>query len=241
MIQRIPVKGLKKVTFLRLSLTSSSLVEVLDHLDYRIKASKKTILVTPNPEFVVFGQKNQWFIDLLNRADMAVPDGVGLVWGAGFLGQKIQRVTGADLVQKLLILAQKNHWSMGIVGARKGDQQQRALLIKRLNALYRPAKILALEETPDWSKKPFELIFACQGMGEQEKWIFEHYQKSKGLVFVGAGGSLDYLTGFARRAPLFVRLIGFEWLWRLLIQPWRFRRQLALLKYIQLVFKEKLR
>jgi N-acetylglucosaminyldiphosphoundecaprenol N-acetyl-beta-D-mannosaminyltransferase len=235
----MPLKKAKnRQKILGVWIDSTSLEEVLKRLSARIKRRKKTVVFTPNPEFLVFAWENPWFRKVLNSADILLPDGVGLVLAGKIFGKPLKgRAAGADLVERLLRLADEKGWRVGIVGARRGVASQRREQLEILRQKYREAKIACLEETPNWEKEKWEIVFACQGMGEQERWIAENFKKTSGLVFMGAGGSLDYLTGFAPRAPFFIRKIGFEWLFRLLIQPWRWRRQLALWKFFWVVVK----
>jgi len=84
------------------------------------------------------------------------------------------------------------------------------------------------------------LIFVAFGSPAQELWLYKHRGKFKGIVCMGVGQGFDVLSGQVKRAPLLLRKIGLEWLYRLITQPWRWRRQLRLVKFLWLVFKEKL-
>jgi N-acetylglucosaminyldiphosphoundecaprenol N-acetyl-beta-D-mannosaminyltransferase len=233
-------KSDNRVKILGVRVDSTSITEVLKRILQRKKEGKKTVIFTPNPEFLVFAWENPWFRKVLNSADILLPDGVGLLLAAKILGKPLKgRVAGADLVGELLKLANEKGWRVGIVGARRGATDERKRQVEILRQKYPGAKIVCLEETPKWEREKWDIIFACQGMGEQERWIVKNLNKIPAGVFLGAGGSLDYLTGFAPRAPLFIRKIYFEWLFRLLIQPWRWRRQLKLLKFIKLVLKNR--
>ena len=229
-----------RVKILGVGVDSTSLREVLRGISQLIEEGKKTVIFTPNPEFLVYARKNPDFREILNSADISLPDGVGLVWAAKILGKPLKgRVAGADLVEELLDLANEKRWRVGIVGARRGVGIQRQQQVEILQQKYPRAKITCLEEKPNWEKQKWEIVFACQGMEKQEGWIAENLNKIPAIIFMGIGGSLDYLTGFAPRAPFFIRKIGFEWLFRLLAQPWRWRRQLNLLKFIYLVLRQR--
>lgn len=235
-------KDLFKAKIAGIGLNSTTEEGVLRKIRQRIASGKKTFLVTPNSEFIVFAQKNPWFRAILNQADLAVPDGVGLVWAGRLLGRPIRaRISGADLAKELLKLAQENRWRVGVIGARRGEKIERGELIKRLQAEYPTAQIFSLEETPNWQERKWQLIFACQGMGEQERWLRDNLDQTNALVFIGVGGALDFLTGFVPRAPKWIRKVGLEWLYRLFRQPWRWRRQLRLIEFIWLVIKERLK
>ncbi|MGB9911577.1 MAG: WecB/TagA/CpsF family glycosyltransferase [Microgenomates group bacterium] len=241
-------KDRKIVKILGINLNSNRYNEVLNYLEEGIKRGKKTFLVTVNPEFVVYAQENKRFKEILNLADMAVADGIGLVWASRYLKWRgktsyslPERIAGADLVEDLLRLGQTYRWQIGVVGARNHDDsgEERRRQIKILQEKFKGAKIFSLEETPNWQKQKWDIVFACQGMGKQEEWIKKNLPKNDILLAMGVGGALDFLTGFVPRAPLFIRKIGFEWLFRLLIQPWRWRRQINLLKFVWLVFLDR--
>jgi len=86
---------------------------------------------------------------------------------------------------------------------------------------------------------PIDILFVAFGCPKQEFWISENLEKIPVKVAVGVGGAFDYISGGIPRAPKFVRAIGFEWLFRLAVQPWRIKRQLALAEFIWLVVKER--
>lgn len=225
---------------LGVAICSTTLEEVLKKICRAIKEKRKIFVATPNPEFLVFAHEHPWFKKILAKADISLPDGIGLIWAGKILGLLIkERVTGADLAEKLMILANKNRWRVGIIGARRGVKEEREKLVINLKKKYPNSFIDILEDTPLGTSKKWEIIFACQGMGEQERWIVDNLKKMNALVFIGAGGSLDFLGGFASRAPFCIRKIGFEWLWRLIHEPWRWRRQLKLIKFLWLVLKER--
>lgn len=91
------------------------------------------------------------------------------------------------------------------------------------------------------TKKTIDLLFVAYGFPKQEEWIAKNLEELPITGAIGVGGSFDYLSGAVMRAPGFVRAAGFEWLFRLIRQPWRWKRQLALLEFIWMVVKEKLR
>jgi len=235
-------KSENRAKILGVRVDSTSMDEVLKKILQRKKEGKRTIVFTPNPEFLVFARENPWFRKILNSADILLPDGIGLVLAAKILGKPLKgRVAGADLVGELLRLANEKGWRMGIVGARRGVVSERRQQLEILKQKYPGAKVACLEDALGRKRQRWDVVFACQGMGEQERWIKENFEKIPALIFIGAGGSLDYLTGFAPRAPFLIRKIGFEWLFRLLIQPWRWRRQVNLGKFICLVIGSEIK
>ena len=85
-----------------------------------------------------------------------------------------------------------------------------------------------------------QIIFAAFGSPWQEKWFWKHKEKLKGIVCMGVGGGFDFASGKVQRAPKWVRAIGMEWLYRLMLQPWRIKRQLRLISYTTLLLRSKL-
>ena len=234
-------KGLKQANILGVKVTGTNKARLLREILARIESQEKTFIVTPNPEFVVKANDDPAFRKLLNSADMAIPDGIGLVWAGRWLGQAVsKRFTGVDLAQELLELASQKNFRVGVVGARRGVKDEEQALIRKLQKKFSPAVIESLGENKNWRQQRWEIIFACQGMGEQERWIKKNIAGSKAIVFVGVGGGLDFIAGLVPRAPVWVRHLGMEWLYRLLRQPWRIKRQLNLLTFIGLIIQEKL-
>jgi len=198
-------------------------------------------MVTPNPEFLVLAQTDLEFKKILNSADKAIPDGLGLVLASRFLKTSpliSQTVPGADVVAQLLERAAENHWSVGVVGTRRGVVAEQKLTLERLRARYPGLKIECLEQAQN---SQWDIILAAHGMGEQEKWLAANIGHAQAFVFIGIGSSLDFLTGFARRAPLRWRRWGLEWLWRLLQQPRRHFKRVwrAVIVFSWLVLREK--
>ena len=184
-----------------------------------LKTSKKHYITTPNPEMIVAAQKDNEFRRILNAADLAIPDGVGLRLADG----RLRRLAGADLMLKLI----KKGYKTLLVGGQPGVAQ---IAAKKLG-------VMGMTE-PDMVKinklKP-QLLFVALGHGKQEKWIDKNLKKLKVKVAMGVGGALDYVAKPWLRAPKLLQLLGLEWLWRLIVQPWRIKRQLALFKFIYLV------
>ncbi len=247
-ILRKKEEGLKAgqtLQILGVSLNSTQESEVLKMVLEKIEKGRKFWIVTPNPEFLVYAQKNPHFRKILNSADLAIPDGFGLVLASWFLKTKpliSKRITGADLTEKLLAMAKEKKWRVGIVGARRGERREGKELVKKIKERYPGLKIEVLEEMVGWQKRKYEIIFACHGRGEQEKWIFKNLKKANASIFIGVGGSLDYIGRFSRRAPFFLRKLGLEWLWRLILKPSHLKRVfISCVIFPLLVVKEKLK
>lgn len=254
-----PKKDGDSVQILGVRVNSTPTSSVLRKIDQRIKRGEKTFVVTPNPEFLVFGQQNPWFRKILNSATIAIPDGIGLVWASRLLAFKplVTRISGTDLMEKLCALAAKNGWGVYLLGGAPGVALKSITALKNrypgLNGWAKSGPELNL--SPDTChlspkqeiarvvrrinlRKP-DFLFIAFGMGKQEKFIYDNWDKLNVKLAMGVGGAFDYLSGQVPRAPKWVRNLGLEWLYRLLREPWRWRRQLALCKFIWLVIKEK--
>ncbi|HSW47970.1 MAG TPA: WecB/TagA/CpsF family glycosyltransferase [Candidatus Saccharimonadales bacterium] len=108
-------------------------------------------------------------------------------------------------------------------------------IVSRSSALSHPKQ----DSDSSFHKKEIDLLFVAYGAPKQEEWIYKNLDKIPVKAAMGVGGAFDYISGEVSRAPIFIRLIGFEWLYRLVREPWRWRRQLALITFTKLVIKER--
>lgn len=242
-----------KISFLGVKVDKQSRKEALEKVVQMAIDGKKHYIVTPNPEFVILAQEDKEFAKILNRADLAVPDGIGLVWASKLLYGKDglkERITGVDLMADMCQLAAQRNWSVFLLGAKEGVAKKCA---QKLELKYGLRVLGTYSGWADQSEdrkvrqiinqkignRPCHFIFVAYGAGKQEKWIERNLAKIPARVAMGVGGSFDFLSGEVRRAPKLIRKLGLEWFWRLVSQPWRWRRQLALPKFVFLVLKEK--
>lgn len=209
-------------------------------------------VVTVNPEFIIAARQQPPFHRALNAADLATADGVGIILAARLLGRPLRgRVTGVDLVEALAA-AQDPEMRLFLLGAGPGIAERAAT---ELTARY-PGCVIsstwAGSPRPEDSAEIVErvqrsganVLLVAFGHPQQDLWIAEHRAELAScgiLVAMGIGGTLDYLAGVVPRAPKLIRRLGFEWLYRLIRQPWRWRRQLALPQFIALILRERLR
>lgn len=169
-----------------------------------------------------------------NRADLLLPDGIGTVIAARWLyGKKIQRTAGVDLMGKTCEHASKNGYKIFIYGAR---EEINCKAIERLNILYPGIRIVGrshgyLDENmmrkliDQINRSAAELLFIALGSPKQEKWIQQYKDKLDVNIYQGIGGTLDVISGESKRSPLRIQRLGFEWLYRLIKEPKRIKRQ----------------
>jgi N-acetylglucosaminyldiphosphoundecaprenol N-acetyl-beta-D-mannosaminyltransferase len=202
-------------------------------------------VATINPEFVMAAQAHPDFKRALNAADLRVPDGVGLMWGSWLLRRPLRgRVPGVDLVWRLAGLAADHGWSMFLLGGRDGVGQRTVERFRaqhpalRVAGVYEgsPVDPLAVERVRE--ARPDVLLVAF-GAPAQDLWIARHREELAVPVSMGVGGTFDFIAGRARRAPRWLRRLGLEWLHRLVHEPWRWRRMLALPKFAILVLRQR--
>lgn len=219
-----------------------------------LKMGKKRYIVTPNPEFVMLAQSDEEFKKILNQADLAIPDGAGLK-----LSGKIKEiVSGVDFMDKLCEACAKEGFTVAFLGGRNGVAKKTAECLQKkypelivefaedgpelqLSAFQHVSVSVPIKSGSERQNRytetlaPTDILFVAFGMVKQEKWIYQNLSKLNATVAVGVGGAFDYLSGKVPRAPLFIRKTGFEWLFRLAVQPWRIKRQLKLIRFLYLI------
>jgi N-acetylglucosaminyldiphosphoundecaprenol N-acetyl-beta-D-mannosaminyltransferase len=201
-------------------------------------------MVTVNTEFVMAAQKDAEFKAIIQAAALALPDGVGLLWAARFLGHPLkERVTGVDTVQRVAELAARKGYRLFLLGAAQGVAD---LCARRLSDQYPNLQIVgtysgspAVEEEDEivalvQQAKP-DVLFVAYGAPQQDKWIARNLERLGVPLAMGVGGALDFIAGVAVRAPRWTQQLGLEWLHRLYRQPWRWRRMLVLPRFVGLV------
>jgi N-acetylglucosaminyldiphosphoundecaprenol N-acetyl-beta-D-mannosaminyltransferase len=201
-------------------------------------------MMTVNTEFVMAAQKDAEFKAIIHAAALALPDGVGILWAARFLGHPLkERVTGVDTVQRVAELAARKGYRLFLLGAAEGVAD---LCAQRLRNKYPSLQIAgtysgspAIEEEDEIvalvkQAKP-DVLFVAYGAPQQDKWIARNLARLGVPLAMGVGGAFDFIAGVAVRAPQWMQKLGLEWLHRLYREPWRWKRMLALPRFVGLV------
>jgi N-acetylglucosaminyldiphosphoundecaprenol N-acetyl-beta-D-mannosaminyltransferase len=198
-------------------------------------------ICTVNPEFVVQAQQDRAFRDVINRAALCLPDGVGLLWAARRLGHPLrERVAGSDLVGQIAARAAQRGWRLYLLGAAPGVADKAAEVLRARHPRLVVAGTFPGSPAPDEEDAIVERIRAARpdvllvafGAPAQDVWIARNQPRLQAPVAIGVGGSLDFIAGVAQRAPAWMQRLGLEWLHRLIREPWRWRRQLALPRFV---------
>lgn len=224
--------------------------EALEKAKKLIESGGKHYIVTPNPEIVVAAQKDRRFKEILNKSSLSIPDGIGLVWGARVLGKNLpERVTGTDLLEGLAALAAEHGFSLFLLGGGEGVAEKAAARLKTRYPTLKIAGTYAGESSSAsdtfarrrLAKLKIDILAVAFGAPRQERWIARNLPHLNVRLAIGVGGALDYISGEKPRAPIWLQKVGLEWLFRLIKEPSRLKRQLSLPYFSYLVFKEKFR
>ncbi len=209
---------------------------------------KNHMVVTPNAEIGYMASKDIKLARILNRADVVVADGVGVVYASRIYRTPVKaKVPGVELGVKVLENAAKSGRGVFFLGAKPGVGDMAAAKISEkipgINFVgIRDGYFKSDEEViNEINASGAEILFVCLGAPKQEFWMAENFDKLNCRLMLGLGGSLDSYAGTVKRAPdIFIKL-GLEWFYRLLKEPKRFGRMLALPKYMFAVIFDSFR
>jgi len=203
-------------------------------------------IATLNPEYVVGARTSAPFAAALRRTEWSAPDGVGIVLGVRCLtGERISRVTGVELAEWLFDAPFPEPPRIFLLGnpasvaALQGRHPLRAVGRWGAGSSGPEDDSESIERIQE---RAADVVLVGYGAPAQVLWIERNraaLAECGVRVAIGVGGALDYLAGTAPRAPGFIRRLGLEWLYRLVREPWRWRRQLALPKFALLVVRAR--
>lgn len=245
------------IYILNVKINNITIDDVMIDIKKNLKNNNQTSIYTPNTEIVMTCQKDKEFLDLINKADIVVPDGIGLIYASKI--KKIplkERIAGYDVSVKLLELANENNLKLYMIGGKPGVVEKAA---KRISDIYPNIKICGYNhgyfkgthiDTPeheeeikiinDINKKSPDILFVGFGAKKQEKWIEYNRDKINAKIIIGNGGTIDGLAGNVKRAPnIFIKL-GLEWFYRLIQEPKRIKRQIVIPVFLfKIIFGDK--
>lgn len=236
---------MNKLSIMGVRIDNKSMNEVMDAVKKKLADNKQYVIYTPNTEFVMMCQKDDEFLELINRSDINIPDGVGLIYASKIKKHPLkEKVAGYDLSVNLLKLADEQGLKLFVVGGKPGVAEE---AMKNVREKYPDIKISGtqhgyfkgthlgkngheeeLKVLEDINKAEPHILFVGFGAKKQEQWIEYNKDKINAKIIIGNGGTLDGLAGNVRRAPeIFIRL-GLEWFYRLIQEPKRIKRQILL-------------
>jgi N-acetylglucosaminyldiphosphoundecaprenol N-acetyl-beta-D-mannosaminyltransferase len=209
--------------------------ELVNEIAARLGSSLKTFIVTANPEIITYAQSNPSYENVLKSANYIIPDGVGIIMASKILNTPLtERLAGFDLMERLLNLSNKKTYSVYFLGTKPHIIEKTVENIQKKFPFIKVAgyhhgyfkdehKIIneIKEKEPD-------LIFVGLGFPKQEKWIVKHFHEFNKGLFIGVGGCLNVWAGVDKRAPKIWRDLNLEWLYRVIKQPSRLKRIVAI-------------
>ena len=187
-------------------------------------------VITINPEMIDYAQKHKEFAEIINTAEMIIPDGIGVKIGLKINGYNVNRLPGIDFAYKLLQKCAQNNLSVAIVGAKeeiiKNATENLKSKINGLNVVYTHNGYFDNDEEiyNELKYAKPRLVLVAMGSPKQEEFIYSSRNYLPPCLMVGIGGSLDVWSGNVKRAPEIYQKLGLEWLYRTITQPERFKR-----------------
>ncbi|WP_066495983.1 WecB/TagA/CpsF family glycosyltransferase [Abyssisolibacter fermentans] len=247
------------IKIMGVAVNNTTLVDAVKTVEKALENNNQMSIYTPNTEIVMEARSDNTLCNMINRGDLIIPDGVGLIYASKIKKKPLkERVTGVDLSTKLLSLCDKKGYSLYILGGKEGTAQR---AVDNIMKKYTNIKIAGIHNgyfkgthigyeghdeekavIEDINNSGAEVLFVCLGAPKQELWIDKNRDKLNCKVMIGNGGTVDILAGDVKRAPLIYQKLGLEWLHRLIKQPSRIKRQMALPKFVLLLLfsREKL-
>ena len=223
--------------------------DLLDRVDAFVDTGEPHHIITVNVEMLVAAHGDPEFAAVLEGGDLNVADSVGVMLAARLLGRPLrERVTGSDGIHRLAAHSAREGYRPYLLGAAPGVAELAAQALVAANPGLEVAGTYAgspsMSEEDDIIRRiraahP-DLLLVAYGVPAEEKWIARNRLRLGVPVMMGVGGAFDFAAGVTRRAPGWMRRLGLEWLFRLISEPWRWRRQLALPRFMVLVLKQKL-
>jgi N-acetylglucosaminyldiphosphoundecaprenol N-acetyl-beta-D-mannosaminyltransferase len=223
----------QSITILNVRIDNVTEDQAITQIARFVEAGGPHQIVTINPEFVIEAGRNPAFARVLAAADLATPDGFGLMLVARIRGSPLhERVTGVALTKRIAAEACRHGWRLFLLGAAPGMAERAAHTLQKTN----PGLIIAgcYSGSPRPADEPgirarladakADILLVAYGHPKQDLWIARNQPLLRIPVAIGVGGTFDYLAGVAPLAPLWMRRMGIEWLYRLIRQPQRWRR-----------------
>ncbi|MCL2407031.1 MAG: WecB/TagA/CpsF family glycosyltransferase [Defluviitaleaceae bacterium] len=238
----------RKFNILGVNFNAFSFEEAQSVLIEWLEGNENRSVYTPNPEIVMAACKDAEFMDMLNSADLVLPDGVGIVWASKFTEHRIrERVPGYDTVLGLFGKIKDTGKTVYFYGGAKAVALEAA---DKMRAAYPGLRIIGVrdgfikeaeqqEMLAEIHRLAPDILLVGTGSPRQERFIARHKVNLPCKLCIGVGGSFDGFSGRVRRAPRIFIKLKLEWLFRLLRQPTRFKRQLKLVKFVIAVYKDK--
>lgn len=224
--------------------------EAMRAITRRLASGEQTAVFTPNPIMIHHASRDSAFCHVLNRGDLTVADGIGLVYGARIMKlPPLPRVAGIELGEDVLAYAEKAGLRVFLLGGKEGVARLAATrLCERFPALtvcgtqhgyFEDAEAEEIRQAIDTSHA--DIVLVCLGSPRQEHWIDQNRAALPSVkLFMGLGGALDVWSGRLQRAPLPLRKMGMEWAWRMTREPRRLRGLLPISAFFGAALRQRI-
>lgn len=230
----------KKVDVLGVQVDCLNLHETDERVEEMVASGAPHFVATADTAGIAQAQDDPDLMSLYAQADLVTPDSMGVVWALRRRGIKQARITGVDLVTRMLELGSRKGWTFYFLGAAPGVAQ---LAKQKVEERFPGVKILGardgffgLDEDESVAKEIAKLnpdfLFVAMGIPRQEKFILKTKEIIRARVAIGVGGTLDVLSGTVKRAPVFIQKIKLEWLWRTLSNPKKLGKAMNLPRFV---------
>lgn len=187
-------------------------------------------VVTINPEMIDNAVKNKQFAQIIQEAQLVIPDGVGVEIGLKILGHKVRRIAGIEFSRNMINIFAKEGKSIGFLGAKPEIIEKAVVNIKsetpEADIVYVQDGYFKDEQKvlKDLQEKQPKLLLVALGSPKQEEFIYKAKSILPDSLMIGVGGSFDVWSGVVQRAPEIYQKLGVEWLYRTIKEPARFKR-----------------
>ncbi|PIC56136.1 glycosyltransferase [Sporosarcina sp. P12(2017)] len=235
-----------KEEILGVSVNTENYDELIPKVFENIEEGKKSLIVAINPEKLMKAKEDPELKALLNRAEFQIPDGIGVILASKLKkGQIRSRVTGIDMMDRVVQEAATRGKRIFLYGAKPGVAEEAAA---KLQVMHPNIQIAGVQHGYEKDVQVIldtineaqpDILFVAMGSPKQEQWIEQYRDQLHPVVFQGVGGSFDVLAGNIKRAPAVFQKAGAEWLYRLLLEPSRIKRQMNLPKFLVEVYRKK--
>lgn len=232
---------LNRMKFMNSYIDNVTKKEAIDYIEECIASKKIGHVITPNVDQIIRIERDSYFKEICQNAELLLVDGTPLMWIAKAYGTPIkEKICGSDLVPELCSLSAQKGYKVFLLGAAEGVADKAA---RNLCEKYKGMKIAGTYSPPlgfEKDKKEIDrinkilyesdadLLFVGMGVPKQDIFIYENMAKYKIPLSFSIGGTIDFIAGEQKRAPKWINKIGFEWFYRLLCNPKRmFKRYLV--------------
>jgi len=237
-----------RIAVLNVMIDVVTMKEAVDRVEQFIDEKKPHLVVTPNAEMIMMANDDKSLAHIINNADLVVPDGAGVVWAARYNNNIMpERVAGYDLVQNLLVVAAARKYRIYMLGGAPGIVDKARLIAEQrfpgVQIMGSRHGFFAKKDEPEIINqiracRP-DILLVALGVPRQEKWLAEYITQIEASVAIGVGGTFDVMAGIVERAPLWMQNANLEWLYRLISEPKRAIRMLALPRFVMRVIISK--